>query len=70
MTVRIHLMFEVNQRANDALVGELGVADTIRFLNQFRAGDGDYTAERDRLFQNISVKDIASEIRAKRASRS
>ncbi len=70
MTVRIHPMSEINQRANDALVGELGVVDTIRFLNQFRAGDGDYTTERHRLFQNLSVKDIASEIRAKRASRS
>jgi hypothetical protein len=45
---------------------ELGVVDTIRFLNQFRAGSGNYTAERERLFQGLSVKDIAEQIKAQR----
>ncbi len=43
-----------------------GIVDTIRFLNQFRAGHGDYTAERERLFQGMSAKDIISEIKARR----
>jgi hypothetical protein len=41
MTVRIQPIAGINQRAHQALIGELGVVDTIRFLNQFRAGSGD-----------------------------
>jgi hypothetical protein len=40
--------------------------DTIRFLNQFRAGSGDYTAEREDLFRGMSVEDVIDDIRAKR----
>ena len=36
---------EVTNRAKHALIQELGVIDTMRFLNQFRVGDGDYTVE-------------------------
>jgi len=36
MTVRIHPIFEVNRRAKGALIREVGVVDTLRFLNQFR----------------------------------
>ena len=58
----------VTQRATDALVRELGVVDTIRFLGQFRVGNGDYTAQREKLFHGLSVADIANEIRARRKS--
>src|SRR5437868_4461768 len=37
-------------------------------LNQFRAGSGNYTAERMELFQGLSVKDIAEQIKAQRKS--
>ncbi len=57
---------DVNQRATDTLIKEIGVVDTIRFLNQFRAGTGNYTKERYRLFQGMSVKDIATEIKEQR----
>jgi len=42
--------------------------DTIRLLNQFRVGSGNYTAERMELFQGLSVKDIAEQIKAQRKS--
>jgi len=48
------------------LIKEIGVVDTIRFLNQFRAGSGDYTTDRDKLFERLSVEDIVSEIKAQR----
>jgi hypothetical protein len=66
MTVRINPISEINQRANDVLIGELGVVDTIRFLNQFRAGSGDYTSEREYLFQDMTAKDIIAEIKSRR----
>lgn len=57
---------DVTQRATNALIKEIGVVDTIRFLNQFRAGAGNYTIERHQLFKGMSVKDIISEIKAQR----
>ena len=66
MSIHIQPLSELNQRATNALIREVGVVDTIRFLNQFRSGHGDYTAERERLFQGMAVKDIISEIKAQR----
>ena len=40
--------------------------DTIRFLSQFRVGTGNYTEERERLFQDMTVKDIVREIKTQR----
>lgn len=66
MSAQLQPIAQLTQRATDALVKELGVVDTIRFLNQFRAGGGNYTAEREKLFQGMSVKDIAGQIKAQR----
>jgi hypothetical protein len=41
--------FEVTQQALAVLIKEIGVVNTVRFLNQFTTGYGDYTAERDTL---------------------
>lgn len=67
MSVSIQPMSELTNRAKHALVQELGVVDTLRFLNQFRVGDGDYTAEREQLFKDESVKSIAASIKARRS---
>ena len=48
------------------LIQELGVIDALRVLNQFRAGHGDYTVEREQLFQGESVKSIVEAIKAQR----
>ena len=66
MTARIQPIADINQRANQALIGELGVVDTIRFLNQFRAGRGDYTIDRTALFEEMTAKDIIAEIKSRR----
>ncbi len=66
MTTHVQPISEVTQRAASALIGETGVVDTIRFLNQFRAGAGNYTVEQKQLFKNMSVKDIISDIKAQR----
>lgn len=68
MNAHLEPIAHVIQRATDALVKELGVVDTIRFLGQFRAGSGDYTAQREKLFQGVSVTDIVKEISARRKS--
>ena len=66
MTTHLQPISEVIQCATNALIREIGVVDTIRFLNQFRAGAGNYTIERDQLFKGMSVKDIIREIKAQR----
>jgi hypothetical protein len=67
MSVRIPLIAEVTRRATYALIQEIGVVDTIRFLNQFRTGKSNYTLDREHLFDGRSVKDIAIAIKARRA---
>lgn len=66
MSISIQPMSQLGSRARHALVQELGVVDAMRFLNQFRAGSGNYTAEREQLFKDESVKSIAANIKARR----
>ena len=66
MSVQIQPIAQLSERAKHALVRELGVVDAMRFLHQFRAGSGNYTAERDQLFGDKSVKSIVAEIKARR----
>ena len=67
MSAHIQPIAELTHRANHALIQELGVVDAMRFLNQFRAGSGDYTAEREHLFKGESVKGIVADIKARRS---
>ena len=69
MSAQIQPIAELTHRATNALIKEFGVVDTIRLLNQFRAGSGNYTMEREQLFQGMSVKDIVKEIKAQRRVR-
>ncbi|HQU37802.1 MAG TPA: hypothetical protein PLR65_14555 [Anaerolineales bacterium] len=55
-------LIEINQQAISLLYKELGVVDAVRFLRQFTQGFGDYTKEREILFENKSVQEIVSEI--------
>ena len=55
MTVKNKPLAEVSQRAIEVLCRELGAVDTIRFINQFTTGHGDYTSERDALFAGGTV---------------
>jgi hypothetical protein len=66
MNVNIQPLSELTNRATNALVKELGAVDTLRFLSQFRAGSGNYTAEREQLFKGESVQSIVANIKAKR----
>ena len=67
MNAVIQPLSEVNQRAKNILIQELGAVDAMRFLNQFQVGNGDYTAEREQLFKDDTVKSIVAGIRAQRS---
>ena len=55
---------EISRRATSILFKEMGVVDTIRFLNQFSVGLGDYTKERDSWLGDISMDDAIAQIKA------
>ena len=57
---------KLTEEAIDILCREMGVVKTIRFLQQFGSGYGDYTKERENLFKDLTVADIVAEIEKKR----
>ncbi len=65
----IQPMHQINSRATQLLFRHMGVADTLRFLSQFQVGSGDYTAERKRLFEGMTVRQLAEEIRQENTQR-
>jgi hypothetical protein len=63
MTVEVKPLAEVTQEAIRVLIQELGPVDTVRFVNQFTVGYGNYTEERRQLFAGLSLEEIVSEIK-------
>jgi len=66
MIVPAKPLTEISQQAFRVFVRELGVADTIRFVNQFSTGHGNNTAERDQLIGDHSLDEIINEIKSRR----
>ncbi len=54
---------EITQQAITLLMKEMGVVNTVRFLNQFTVGYGDYTAERDTLFADLTLDELLAAIK-------
>lgn len=63
MTAPARPLAEVTEQALRALAREIGVADTARFLQQFGAGNEDYTRDRDALFGYLSLEDVIEQSR-------
>ena len=63
MTAPARPLAEVTERALGALAREIGVADTARFLQQFGAGSGDYTRDRETLFGHLSLDEVVEKSR-------
>lgn len=63
MRVETKPLAELTSRAIELLSRELGAADTIRFVNQFTIGHGDYTAERASLFGSMTLDEIIAQIK-------
>ena len=66
MTVEVKPLAEITHEAISVLCKHIGVANTMRFINQFTTGYGNYTEERKEVFANMSVEDIVSEIEQNR----
>jgi hypothetical protein len=63
MTTEVKPLAEVTQEAIRVLIQELGPVNAVRFVNQFTVGYGNYIEERDRLFADMTLDDIVSEIK-------
>lgn len=66
MTVDVKPLAEITHDALRVLYKEIGVVDTVRFINQFTVGYGDYTEERERLFGDLTLADIIAGIKDRR----
>jgi hypothetical protein len=58
MNVQTKPLSEITQQAIDLLFKEMGIVNTMRFLNQFTTGYGDYTQEREALFKDLTLDEI------------
>jgi len=54
---------EISRQATDILFKEMGVVETIRFLNQFSIGRGDYTKDRAKWLDKITMDDAIAQIK-------
>jgi hypothetical protein len=63
MNVQAKPLSEITRNAIDLLSKEMGIVDTVRFLNQFTTGYGDYTKERDALFKDLTLDDVLAAIK-------
>ena len=58
---------EITQEAISILLREIGVINTVRFLNQFTGGYGNYTEDRQEMFGRLTVDEIVTAIEQDRA---
>jgi len=67
MNTQVKPLSEITQQAIDVLAKEIGIVDTVRFLNQFTTGYGDYTEEREALFKDLTLDEILSTMKKGRS---
>ena len=65
----IRTLDQVRQEGLDALRDRLGMADMLRFLQQFDNGSGDYATERHKWVDETSIDDILKAAKARRRRR-
>ena len=66
MITEVKPLAQVTQEAIRVLCREIGIVNTVRFVNQFTTGYGNYTEEREQLFAGLTLDDIVSDIRQKK----
>ena len=62
MVVDTRPLADITQEALSVLFQTLGVVNTIRFLNQFSTGYGNYTTERELINGELTVDQIVAQI--------
>ncbi len=60
---------EITQEALRLLYRELGLVNTVRFLNQFTTGFGNYTEERRTLLEHQTIDEAIADLRSYQVQR-
>ncbi len=68
IAVEVKPLAEITQEAVRILCEKIGIVNTVRFVNQFTTGYGNYTEEREKLFADLTLDDIVAEIKRKQAN--
>ncbi len=66
MEVETRPLAEVTSLALKVLYREIGIVNTVRFINQFTTGYGNYTQEREQILKGKTLDDIVIEIKKQR----
>ena len=64
--INIHNPSELRQKGIDALTEALGPVGMAYFFRQFEQGQGDYTAEREELLADVTLKDFEAYVERSR----
>ena len=65
MAIEARPLVEITKEALKVLNKEMGIVDTVRFINQFTTGYGDYTQDREQLFKDLTLDNIISAVKKK-----
>ncbi|MCX6152352.1 MAG: hypothetical protein NTX22_17635 [Ignavibacteriales bacterium] len=60
---------EINEKAIRLLSKNIGLTNTLRFINQFSVGYGNYTEDRKELYKNLPIDKIVSGIKQRRTKK-
>ncbi len=63
MSVQPKPLSQITQEAIALLMKEIGIANTLRFLNQFSPGYGNYTEEREAQFKDLTLDELLQQMR-------
>jgi hypothetical protein len=69
MIAELQPLTAITQEALRVLYRELGLVNTIRFLNQFTTGFGNYTEERRALLEHQTLDEVLADLRRYQANR-
>lgn len=70
MTIATRPLTQITVEALHLLYAQLGLVDTIRFLNQFTTGFGNYTEERRAIVEAQTLEEALTEMRAYQVQKS
>ena len=59
-------LHELRREGLQALLDRLGPAGTVRFLQQYDMGRGDYTKERRRWLDGVTIDEVVEDIERRR----
>ena len=64
MKVESMNLSQVRQTGLEVLNRELGAVATVRFLQQFEMGEGDYTLERHQWLDSLTLEQIVGQLQS------